>query len=733
MFATLTSALLVVAPSWAPPSDRCREWGPERAACVQETPHELQVRSGTLRSATLRPEDLEGAGYVRLPVFWLGSRIDRPQQAARTLADSAPNPWRVRPTRHYREDLEAGAEVLWFRLPLEVDPALVGVPLAMAMPGTGAAEVYVDGQLVKARGRVAPPSEVVQDGYGEPFVFRFREGGGHVVAVRWSAAPVVRDRRIDYTPAFRIMIGHPADLFAHAARFERQRVALTVASAAFPVALALLHLCLWFFRRRGNGDLIYASFALSVAVVTALPLTFELVWSWSSITTAWMGFRAAVGILAASTVAFHLHLAGGRWPALRWPAHAASGALVLASPWISNDAVFVFVIAMVVVALAILAASLGRRQAQIHAVGIAAYLVGTSITTLAALDVIEVGPLLIDAHVFGVPVLLTAMAVALSWEVGETQRKLRQHAEEVERLSRAEVRHEAKRTEAVVRLVAGLTHELNSPLGALRSSLDVIRRGVDRLHGRLDEGLGDRPSDGRGDSTGPSTLDPAMVAKIAGLQRDACENGEAAVARVSGLVRSLDELVQLDEAERREYDLHEGLDAALRWLDARNREGIEVRKRYGAIPRLMCRPRALNRAFSELLENAVAAIHARGETGVIELVTQHRDGHVRLTIRDDGVGMTAEERERLFDAGFKRGARVELGLGLLAVQRVVASHGGRIEVQTAPGAGATFVVVLPVAVASSRAESSPTSTPPASSFTGATFSVTAEAAPGSSR
>jgi signal transduction histidine kinase len=70
---------------------------------------------------------------------------------------------------------------------------------------------------------------------------------------------------------------------------------------------------------------------------------------------------------------------------------------------------------------------------------------------------------------------------------------------------------------------------------------------------------------------------------------------------------------------------------------------------------------------------------------------------VRISIRDSGPGIRPEERRHLFDPFYSaRQAGRGLGLGLSKAWRIVANHGGRIEVQSEPGQGATFIISLPV-------------------------------------
>jgi signal transduction histidine kinase len=102
----------------------------------------------------------------------------------------------------------------------------------------------------------------------------------------------------------------------------------------------------------------------------------------------------------------------------------------------------------------------------------------------------------------------------------------------------------------------------------------------------------------------------------------------------------------------------------------------------------------LVQVFLNLILNAVDAT-ARG--GRIEVRADPAGGAVRVTVRDDGGGIAAEHQARLFQPYFttkKHGT----GLGLFVSRQLVAEHGGRVAFTSAPGAGTTFEVWLPVAV-----------------------------------
>ncbi len=108
---------------------------------------------------------------------------------------------------------------------------------------------------------------------------------------------------------------------------------------------------------------------------------------------------------------------------------------------------------------------------------------------------------------------------------------------------------------------------------------------------------------------------------------------------------------------------------------------------------------ALSRVFRNLIENAVK--YSPGEPAVWVSVS-NGDGRVRVSVRDRGMGIPLEEQRRIFDT-FVRGAAATAsgikgtGIGLAMASRIVDAHGGEIQVESAPGQGSVFTVVLPAA------------------------------------
>ena len=137
------------------------------------------------------------------------------------------------------------------------------------------------------------------------------------------------------------------------------------------------------------------------------------------------------------------------------------------------------------------------------------------------------------------------------------------------------------------------------------------------------------------------------------------------------------------------------LDHALRLLEHQmTARMISLQRDYRAAPHTVRGDESqLQQAFMNLLLNAVEAM---GNGGELTVATETGDGKLKIFIRDTGAGITPENFEHLFETFFttkKHGT----GLGLSISRRMVEEHHGTIEVQSDPGRGSTFSIVLPAA------------------------------------
>jgi len=171
-----------------------------------------------------------------------------------------------------------------------------------------------------------------------------------------------------------------------------------------------------------------------------------------------------------------------------------------------------------------------------------------------------------------------------------------------------------------------------------------------------------------------------------------------AVKRIKDTVSGLLSMANPPEEYREPVDLCEVVRAALpivrRELEAR----AQLEEALGEVPPVAGDARALGQVVLNLLINAVHAIpEGRPRRNLVRVETSHRDGQVWLSVRDTGLGIPDEARDRVFDPFFTtRASEFGAGLGLPVAQQLVQRHRGEIEVDSGPG-GTTVIVKLPSA------------------------------------
>jgi signal transduction histidine kinase len=171
---------------------------------------------------------------------------------------------------------------------------------------------------------------------------------------------------------------------------------------------------------------------------------------------------------------------------------------------------------------------------------------------------------------------------------------------------------------------------------------------------------------------------------------------EDSTTRVSTLVNAARQYSQLDRAPFRTVDVHELLDSTLLMLSNKFGEGISLVKEYDrTVPEVPAYPGELNQVWTNLVDNAVAAMAAGGGTLTVRTARDH--DRVLVEFRDTGPGVPAEIRDRIFEPFFTTKPVGEgTGLGLdISWRIVVRKHHGSLDVESVPG-DTRFQVRLPL-------------------------------------
>jgi signal transduction histidine kinase len=242
-------------------------------------------------------------------------------------------------------------------------------------------------------------------------------------------------------------------------------------------------------------------------------------------------------------------------------------------------------------------------------------------------------------------------------------------------------------------LTAGVAHELNNPLNFINSSINPLQRNMGDLFSLLNkyETLIDEKKQSREISEMKEEMDYSFVIKeTMNLLRGIKEGA----TRSEDIVKDLRTFSRMDENEYKGVNIHEGIDSTLLLLHHKMQDRISIHKKYGNLRPVECLPGKLNQVFMNILTNSILAIE---DTGDIYVATSEIDNKARITMRDNGTGMSDETMEHIFEPFFStRAVGKGTGLGLSITYSIIQEHKGTIEVFSKPGEGAEFVITLPI-------------------------------------
>ncbi len=171
--------------------------------------------------------------------------------------------------------------------------------------------------------------------------------------------------------------------------------------------------------------------------------------------------------------------------------------------------------------------------------------------------------------------------------------------------------------------------------------------------------------------------------------------------RTAEIVSNLKNFARIDEANIKYANLNDGLQSTLMLVKNTFPTDFILNKDFGNIPEIECTPGKINQVFMNIITNGLQSITERQSstpgTGILTIQTSSEDGHVKVSIKDNGTGIKDSVREKIFEPFYTtKPVGQGTGLGMSIVKGIIDSHNGTIEVVSNFGDGAEFIITLPI-------------------------------------
>jgi signal transduction histidine kinase len=298
---------------------------------------------------------------------------------------------------------------------------------------------------------------------------------------------------------------------------------------------------------------------------------------------------------------------------------------------------------------------------------------------------------------------LKAANVSLEHRVQERTREL---SEALQHLKESESQLiQSEKMSSLGQMVAGVAHELNTPLAYVKNSLGTVADKLPDLGKVIEESerlLTLLQAGGNANAEMLSRQFALVSSHIARLKQQRVidgltgliKDGLYGTGQMAEIVGNLKDFSRLDRSKVTGFNLNEGLNSTL-LLAKHLLKSVSVDKQFGDIPAIICSPSQINQVFLNLVTNAAQAME-EGQ-GTLTLTTRSENAGVAVEVADNGKGIPPDVLPKIFDPFFStKEIGKGTGLGLSISYKIVEQHGGRITVESQPGTGTKFTVWLPL-------------------------------------
>jgi two-component system, NtrC family, sensor kinase len=261
---------------------------------------------------------------------------------------------------------------------------------------------------------------------------------------------------------------------------------------------------------------------------------------------------------------------------------------------------------------------------------------------------------------------------------------------------------QSEKLASIGQLAAGVAHEINNPIGFVKSNFGTLKEYIDEILEALKHYEAIEPLLPQDAEAVRQLMEFKASTDLNYVRRDIqalIAQSQDGISRVTRIIQDLKSFARTDASPAWALsNLNACLDSTLNIAANEIKYKADVVKEYGSLPEIECLPSELGQVFLNMLVNAAHAISREDGRGTVTVRTGCcEEEAVWVEICDTGCGMMQDETTKIFDPFYTtKPVGVGTGLGLSISYGIVQRHGGRIEVDSTPGEGSCFKIILPV-------------------------------------